>query len=119
MNTVTKSIRLTPAESEEIAMLSAQSAISEATLMKKWVLDGLQAYKLNLALQAYMDRRVDLRNGAQMAGVSYNRFLHEIESRNIVVLDDEGFLDQLAFLAERFESEPLKRALSNAAVGAG
>lgn len=119
MNTVTKSIRLTPTESEEIAMLSAQSAISEAALMKKWVLDGLQAYKLNLALQAYMDRRIDLRGGAQMAGISYNRFLHEIESRNIVVLDDEGFLEQLAFLAERFESEPLKRALRESAVGEG
>lgn len=119
MNTVTKSIRLTLAESEEIAMLSAQSAISEAALMKKWMLDGLQAYKLNLALQAYMDRRVDLRGGAQLAGVSYNRFLHEIESRNIVVLDDEGFLEQLAFLAERFESEPLKRALRESAVGEG
>ncbi|GIK73748.1 MAG: hypothetical protein BroJett021_27360 [Chloroflexota bacterium] len=75
--------------------------------------------RLNLVLQAYMDRRVDLRSGAQMAGISYNRFLHEIESRNIVVLDDEGFLEQLAFLAERFESEPLKRALSTAAAGEG
>ncbi len=75
--------------------------------------------QLNLALQAYMDRRVDLRGGAQLAGVSYNRFLHEIESRNIVVLDDEGFLEQLAFLAERFDSEPLKQALRDPEIGEG
>ena len=75
--------------------------------------------QLDLALQAYMDRRVDLRGGALMAGVSYNRFLHEIESRNIVVLEDEGFLEQLAFLAERFESELLKRALRDFAVSEG
>lgn len=87
--------------------------------MKKWVLDGLQAYKLNTALQAYMDRRVDLRGGAQMAGISYNRFLHEIELRNIVVLDDEGFLEQLAFLAERFDSEPLRQALRDSEIGEG
>lgn len=75
--------------------------------------------QLDLALQAYMDRRVDLHGGAQMAGISYNRFLHEIESRNIVVLEDEGVLEQLAFLAERFESEPLKRALRDLAVSEG
>lgn len=112
MNAITKSIRLTPAESEEIANLSERSAISESALMKKWVLEGLQAHKLNLALQAYMNRRTDLRGGAQMAGVSYNRFLQEIEAHNIVVLEEEGFLDQLVFLAERFSSEPLKNALS-------
>ena len=116
MNTVTKSIRLTPAESMEIASLSERSATSEAALMKKWVLDGLHAYKLNLAIQAYMERRTDLRGGAQMAEISYNRFLQEIEARNIVVLDEEGFLDQLAFLADRFESEALKNALHEAAV---
>lgn len=115
MNTITKSIRLMPAESEELASLSERSAISEAALMKKWVIEGLHAHKLNLALQAYMERRTDLRGGAQMAGISGNRFLHEIESRNIVVLEEEGFLEQLAFLAERFESEPLKRALREVA----
>ncbi len=115
MNTITKSIRLTPAESAEIASLSERSATSEATLMKRWVLEGLQAYKLSLAVQAYMERRADLRSAAQMAGISYNRFLHEIESRNIVVLEEEGFADQLAFLAERFESAPLQRALREVA----
>ena len=63
-----------------------------------------------------MERRTDLRGGAQMAGISYNRFLQEIHARNIVVLDEEGFLDQLAFLADRFESETLKYALHEVAV---
>ena len=71
---------------------------------------------LDLAIQDYMERRTDLRGGAQMAEISYNRFLQEIEARNIVVLDEEGFLDQLAFLADWFESEALKNALHEAAV---
>ena len=71
---------------------------------------------LDLAIQAYMERRTDLRGGAQMAGISYNRFLQEINARNIVVLDEEGFLDQLAFLADRFESETLKNALQTVVV---
>jgi hypothetical protein len=111
MNTITKSIRLTPAESEELASLSEHSAISEAALMKKWVIEGLYAHKLDLALQAYMACRTDLRGGAQMAGISYNHFLQAVESRNIVVLEEDGFLDQVAFLAERFASEPLQNAL--------
>ena len=36
---------------------------------------GVVPYKLNLAIQAYMERRTDLRGGAQMAEISYNRFL--------------------------------------------
>ena len=71
---------------------------------------------LDLAIQAYMERRTDLRGGARMAEISYNRFLQEIEARNIVVLEEKGFLDQLAFLADRFESEALKNALHEAAV---
>lgn len=109
--TITKSIRLTRAESEEIARLSERSAVSEAALMKKWVVDGLQSYKLELALQAYMQRRTDLRGGAELAGVSYNRFLYEVQAHHIVILEDDTFLDQLALLAENFGVQPLADAV--------
>jgi len=98
--TVTKSIRLLPEEAQEVAQLSEQLAASEATLMKQWIREGLRAQKIDLALRSYMQRQVDLRSAAAMAGVSYNRFLREVQARNIVVLADEGFLDRLALLAE-------------------
>jgi len=64
-----------------------------------------------LAIRAYMERKTDLRGGAAMAGLSYNRFLREIQSRRIVILDDEGLLQRLAMLADAFEDETLRAAL--------
>ena len=58
-----------------------------------------------------MERKTDLRGGAAMAGLSYNRFLREIQSRRIVILDDEGLLQRLAMLADAFEDETLRAAL--------
>ena len=40
---ITKSIRFSPSEAEEIARISAQDAVTEAALMKKWVLEGVHA----------------------------------------------------------------------------
>ena len=79
--------------------------------MKQWILDGMRAKKLDLAIQAYMDRKTDLRGGAAMAGIPYNRFLGEVQARNIVVLENEDFLDELAFLADTYDSPSLHAAL--------
>jgi predicted DNA-binding protein len=111
--TITKSIRLSPAESEELTQLSERTSIAEATLMKKWVQEGIRTQKLELAIRAYMERKTDLRGGAAMAGVSYNRFLQELQGRNIVVLDDDRFLDRLTFLAEAFDDETLQAVVRN------
>ncbi|MEM7538730.1 MAG: hypothetical protein AAF639_41595, partial [Chloroflexota bacterium] len=82
--TITKSIRLSDMEANELGILSKQTALSEAALMKKWVLEGIRIEKLERAIQSYMKGTVDLRSGAIMAGVSYNHFMYEVESRNIV-----------------------------------
>ena len=73
---VTKSVRLRTEESEELARLSQATLVSESALMKQWIQEGIQAKKLDLAIQAYMDRKTDLRGGAFMAGVSYNQPVH-------------------------------------------
>jgi hypothetical protein len=39
--------------------------------------------------------------------VSYNRFLREVEARNIVILEDDRFLERLANLANLFEDDTL------------
>jgi predicted DNA-binding protein len=110
-STVTKSIRLTPEESDELTRLAQQTASTEAALMKKWVLKGMEAQKLEFAIQAYMQRKTDLRGGAAMAGVPYNRFLREVQARNIVILENDRFLDRLAFLAKAFDSKTLRQAI--------
>ena len=109
---VTKSVRLRTEELEELARLSQATLVSEFALMKQWIQEGIQAKKLDLAIQAYMDRKTDLRAGAIMAGVSYNRFMREVQFRNIVILENDDFVDQLAFLAETFDSRELRVAVN-------
>lgn len=108
---VTKSVRLMPEESEELTKISQASSVSESTLMKQWIMEGIRAKKLELAIQSYMERKTDLRGGAMIAGISFNRFLREVQARNIVVLENEDFLDELVFLAETFNSQTLRSAV--------
>ncbi len=116
-STVTKSVRFTRAEAEMLNNAAQLTAINESALMKKWILEGIQTQKLILAVQAYMERETDLRGGAAMAGVSYNRFLNELQKRNIVVLEDDYFLDRLAELADAFNNETLRQAVEQIASG--
>jgi predicted HTH domain antitoxin len=109
--TITKSIRLSPSEATEVANLSKERTLSEAVLMKKWILEGIRAEKMEMAIQAYMQRKTDLRGGATLAGVSYNRFMDEVQKRNIIILEDDHFLDSLEFLANAFDSSDLREAV--------
>jgi predicted HTH domain antitoxin len=108
---ITKSIRLTTAEANELARAAEQSTATEAALMKKWVLDGLRAQKVEQAVQAYAQGKVDLRGGASLADVSYNRFLSEVQARRIVILEDPAFLDRLPGLAGLFAGNELQSAI--------
>ncbi|MCP4167025.1 MAG: hypothetical protein GY759_14220 [Chloroflexi bacterium] len=111
MTIVTKSIRLTTEEAQELTIVSKQSTASEAALMKKWLLQGLQDEKIENAVQAYMQRKTDLRGGAMLAGISYNRFFKEVQARNIVVLEEDGFEERLRQLADTFEDTTLQVVL--------
>ncbi|MBX2997197.1 MAG: hypothetical protein KF893_01710 [Caldilineaceae bacterium] len=80
---------------------------TEAALLKQWVQQGMRAQKLDLAIHAYMERRVDLRGAAAMAEVSYNRFTHELQARRIVILEEDRFLERTLLLAKAFNDEAL------------
>ena len=112
---ITKFIRLAAFEAEELHQVARQTSISESALMKKWVLEGVRAYKLERAILAYIERKTDLRGGASLAAVSYNRFLHEIQKRNIVILDDANFLHRLGELADTLGSDSLRQTVDAAA----
>lgn len=90
------------------SLQSKESGISEAALMKKWVLAGIRSQNIELAIQAYMARKTDLRGGATLAGVSYQEFLYEVQARNIVVLENDQFVDELSFLANAFDDSTLR-----------
>ncbi|MDQ1239802.1 MAG: hypothetical protein QG577_1988 [Thermodesulfobacteriota bacterium] len=114
--TVTKSIRISHEESQELTRLSAEMAASETALLRQWIREGLRTQKIELAIRRYMQREVDLRGGAALAGVPYNRFLREVQSRNVVVVEEDGFLDRMAFLAGAFGDDPLRIAVEKAIV---
>ena len=52
----------------------------------------------------------DIITGAAIAGVSYNRFMRELEKRNIIILDDPHFLEELLSLSDTFDLPELRRA---------
>lgn len=108
---VTKSVRLTSDEAKALANVAQQKTMTESALMKKWILEGIQSEKLERAIQAYMKRETDLRGGAALAGVSYNRFMKEVQDRNIIILDDDQFLERLYETAEMFQSHDLMEAI--------
>ena len=70
--------------------------------------------RIELAIRRYMQREVDLRSGTALAGVSYNRFLREVQARNVVVVEEDGFLDRLAFLAGAVSDDSLQAAVNRA-----
>lgn len=120
ITTITKSIRLSPQESEELSRLSEYRVMSEAALMKKWIQAGMEAEKLEHAIQAYAQRKTDLRGGAALAGVSYNRFMREVEAHNIVILDDDGdFINRMDWLATAFDSHELREAVQKMVADGG
>ena len=57
------------------------------------------------------ERKADLRGGAALAGISYAEFLQEVQSRNIVVLENDQFLEELEFLADAFADTTLHNAV--------
>ncbi len=83
----------------------------DSITIRGYLRQSMQREKLDLAILAYMQRKTDLRGGAAMAGVSYNRFLKEVQARNIVVLEEQGFLERLQFLADTFDDAALRSAI--------
>ena len=84
---VTKSIRLRPEEADELAHLVANTAYSEAALMRQWVLVGMERFRVSEAIRAYQETAVDLRGAAERAGLPVAVLLEEMATRKVAVLD--------------------------------
>jgi len=111
---VTKSIRLAPEESQMLKRISAAEGISEAALMRQFVLKEMAHYRLEQAIAAYRRGEADLSSAARYAGVSVYQMMTELQRRDIAADSaSEKFLDDLQALAETFGgSEPLFQAIA-------
>lgn len=103
---VTKSIRLTRDEAEELASLVGETAYSEAGLMRQWVLSGMRAFRVAEAIRAYQDGHVDLRAAAKQAHLPVAVLMEEMAGRKVAVLDRaEAFGPGLEALRDAFGQE--------------
>ncbi len=105
-NRVTKSIRLKPEEADELAQLVADTAYSEAALMRQWVLVGMERFRVSEAIRAYQEAEVDLRGAAQRAGLPVAVLMEEMAVRKVAVLDvPEDFGPGLAALRQAWPKD--------------
>jgi cytochrome c peroxidase len=103
---VTKSVRLTEAEAEELAQLVADTAYAEAALLRQWVLSGMQHFRLTEAIRAYQDGRLNIDQAAQQANLPVAVLLEEMAARKVAVIDaSEAFGAGLTALREAFGQE--------------
>lgn len=104
---VTKSIRLTPAEAEELRHLVEGTAYAEAALMRQWVLAGMQRFRISEAIRAYQEGHVDLHTAAERARLPVAVLLEEMAVLKVAVLEDpEAFGPGLEALQETFGKMP-------------
>jgi hypothetical protein len=87
---ITKSIRLTEDEAQELANLVEGQAASESALMRYWVLRCMRQERIEQAAAAYQRDETDLRGGAAMAGLPIGVFVDELTARHIALLRDPG-----------------------------
>jgi hypothetical protein len=85
---VTKSIRLTHSEAEELARLVEGTAYAEAALMRQWVLDGMRQFRVREAIHAYQEGQVALRGAAELAKLPVAVLLEEMTALKVAVLED-------------------------------
>ncbi len=111
---ITKSVRLAPEESERLKRISQTEGISEAALMRRFILEGVKRYRLEEAIRAYARGEVDLSAAARHAGVSVYQMMTELHRRDVTPpAAREKFLEGLETLAETFGgSEALLRTIA-------
>lgn len=100
---LTKSIRLNPEENAILSQISQEKGISEAALMKQFVMEGIAKYRLEQAVAAYIHGEADISAAARYAGVSVYWMMKEIEKRNATSpVETEKFVQGLNTLVELF-----------------
>jgi hypothetical protein len=102
---ITKSVRLDQQESALLAQISQAEGISEAALMKRWILEKIAQTQLEQAIAAYQRGEADLSAAARHAGVSVYQLMTELETSDITPpAAAQKFAQGLQTLVETFGS---------------
>lgn len=109
---VTKSIRLSEEEAQWVKAVARDEHLSEASVMKRMILKGIEEYRLERAIRAYADREISLSEAARFASLSIRKVMAELEKRGIPLYSsEEAFRSGLGYLAETFGNRKLSEAL--------
>ncbi len=107
---LTKSIRLTVQEADELHDFTRRTGVVEAAVLKKATLRGLQEERLDHAVLEYT-RHHDSAEAAALARLSRAEFLNVLAERGITVLETPSTLaEELGSLARGLKSDKLARA---------
>lgn len=108
---ITKSIRLNPTEDALLKALSEHEGVSESTLLKQYVRAGMQAARLEQAIEAYQRGEADLSGAAAFADISVYHMLTELKQRDIAPpVESEKFVAGLQTLVDTFGGSDALRA---------
>lgn len=108
---VTRSIRLSEDESKMLAELSRRQHLPEEVLLRIFVLDALDAGRLQQAVADYELGALDLSEAATRAGVGLQRMIAELERRGIDTGAADHVTESLENLAELFGCSPELRSM--------
>src|SRR6266516_3433038 len=104
---VTKSIRLTAEEADDLAQLVTGTAYAEAALLRQWVLAGMQQFRVVEAIRLYQDGYVDIHQAAARARLPVAVLLDDMAARKVAILDQpDAFGPGLEALRGAFGVEP-------------
>ncbi len=102
MKTITKSVRLSPIEAEELKQASERECMVESNLLKKIFLLGMRQVLLDEAANAYLKSEMSISEIADYYNIPYGDVLVEFKNRNIQILDERIDIDdELSFLSRK------------------
>jgi predicted DNA-binding protein len=104
---VTKSIRLTTEEADDLAQLVTGTAYTEAAILRQWVFAGMEQFRAVEAIRLYQDGSVDIHQAAARARLPVSILLDEMAARKVALLDQpDAFGPGLEALRGAFGVEP-------------
>ncbi|WP_049969510.1 UPF0175 family protein [Haladaptatus cibarius] len=78
---------------EAIEMIQETERTDRSTAVKRLLERGVEEWRLDTAIRQYRDGELSLGKAAEVAGISYWRFLDVLESRGIEMNYDESDLE--------------------------
>src|SRR5436305_12953625 len=83
---VTKSIRLTTEEADDLAQLVTGTDYAEAALLRQWVLAGMQQFLVVEVIRLYEDGYVDIHQAAARAHLPVAVLADDMAAREVAIL---------------------------------